>query len=146
MSEDWKQSIIEAEVLAKKGGVEGVGTGSNWKAKSWTGAEKQRYSQYKSPSPSTSPKPSSSTSSKPSSTVTARDKFHAYNDSRNRADNIASAYGVNRNDPRLKQWADANYRQNIAIKGNDPNYDPTKISYPEFTPAKKSAKDAWKNL
>ena len=69
MSESWKKSIIEAEVLAKKDGVEGVGTGSNWKEKSWTGAEKQRYqrySQYKSPSPSTSPKPSSSTSSAPS--------------------------------------------------------------------------------
>jgi len=49
MSEEWRETIIEAEVLAKKGGVEGVGTGANWKAKSWTGAEKSRYSSYKKP-------------------------------------------------------------------------------------------------
>lgn len=30
-------------VLAKKGGVEGVGTGSSWKKKSWSGSEKVRF-------------------------------------------------------------------------------------------------------
>jgi len=71
--------------------------------------------------------------------VTASDKFHAYNDSRDRADNIASWYGLNTNDPatkaNLKAWADTNYRQNIAMASNDPNYDPTKVNYPEFKPS-----------
>ena len=49
MSEEWRESIVEAEVLAKKGGVEGTGTGANWKAKSWTDTEKSRYSSYKKP-------------------------------------------------------------------------------------------------
>jgi hypothetical protein len=49
MGEEWRGSIVEAEVLAKKGGVEGTGTGENWKAKSWTDTEKSRYSSYKKP-------------------------------------------------------------------------------------------------
>ena len=49
MSEEWRENIIEAEVLAKKDDVEGTGTGANWKAKSWTNTEKSRYSSYKKP-------------------------------------------------------------------------------------------------
>ncbi len=60
MSEGWTESILEAEVLAKKGGVEGVGTGANWKAKSWTGAEKSRFAGQQQ---STAAKPASSSSS-----------------------------------------------------------------------------------
>ena len=193
MGEEWRGSIVEAEVLAKKGGVEGTGTGANWKAKSWTDTEKSRYSSYKKPtapaakSSGDSPKAPGSAPARPqqpqsssqpsqvpasekpkvaygqliskpgqpkryadSGTITAKHKFHAYNDSQNRADTIASFYGLDRKDPatksNLKKWADTNYRQNMAMDTNDPNYDPTKTSYPEFTPRKRTGREAWDKL
>ena len=78
--------------------------------------------------------------------ASASDKFHMYSASKNRADDLASWTGANRKDPNLKKWADTNYRQNLALKTNDPKYDPTKTSYPEFTPAKKSSQSTWDTL
>lgn len=82
--------------------------------------------------------------------VTARHKFHSYQDSQNRADTIASWYGLDRKNPetqkKMKDWADTNYRQNIAVDSDDPNYDPTKTSYPKFTPAKRDSRSAWNKL
>ena len=34
----------------------------------------------------------------------------------------------------------------MAMDTNDPNYDPTKTSYPEFTPRKRTGREAWDKL
>ena len=49
MSEEWRENIVEAEVLSKLGGVEGTGVGKDFKKRSWTDTEKSRYSSYKKP-------------------------------------------------------------------------------------------------
>jgi hypothetical protein len=49
MGEEWRGSIVEAEVLSKLGGVEGTGVGKDFKKRSWTDTEKSRYSSYKKP-------------------------------------------------------------------------------------------------
>ena len=171
MSEEWRQSIIEMDDFSAGGGnakmkqtgmnkasVEALGKKNLANlAKKQTPQQSQKSSQVpavKSQRQFTPPKSKTiSGVGKPAAAraseigpVTAADKFHAYNDSQNRADDVASWMGVDRKDPRVKKFADTNYRQNIALKTNDPKYDPTKTSYPEFKPAKKSSQSTWDTL
>jgi hypothetical protein len=173
MGEEWRESIMEMDDFAAGGGNAKIKeTGMNKDqvialgkknlanvAKKQTPQQPQSSSQPSQAPASEKPKVAyGQLISKPgqpkryadSGTITAKHKFHAYNDSQNRADTIASFYGLDRKDPatksNLKKWADTNYRQNMAMDTNDPNYDPTKTSYPEFTPRKRTGREAWDKL
>ena len=176
MSEGWIQTIVEMDDFSAGGGnakmkqtgmsraeVEALGkknltrlaskptTPSSLSSKSSGSAPKSeepkkepiRYGQKIS-------KPGEPAKYAPAGKVTARHKFHTYQRSRNAADDIASWYKLDRKDPKvqadLKKWADTNYRQNIAMDSDDPNYDPTKTSYPKFTPNRETAKQKWDRM
>lgn len=158
MGEEWKQSILEMDDFAAGGGnakMKQTGMSKDQvialgKKNLANAPKKQPTSQSQGSSSQTSSpkvaygqlisKPGQPKRYADSGTVTARHKFHTYNDSTSRAQDVASWMGVSHNDPRVKKWADTNYRQNIAMDTNDPNYDPTKTSYPTFAPPKRSAR------
>jgi hypothetical protein len=194
MGEEWRETIIEAEVLSKLDGVEGTGVGKDFKKKSWTDTEKSRYSSYKKPtapaakSSGDSPKASgsaqsssssSNVSSKPpessnadaiamgmspaayrrkqiqqaadvkSPTASADERETMYQKSQGRASEISSWYGRDPKDPKTGKaeddYAKADYARRLAMRNNDPNYDPTKASRPTIQRAQKSSRDAWAN-
>ena len=166
MSEEWRENIVEAEVLSKLGGVEGTGVGKDFKKRSWTDTEKSRYSSYKKPAaPTAAPAPAAAQKNNEftksgnmkqkvhtSGTVpgadgnyraqSAQDKFYRSIASDNAADDIISWNKYDRNDPKVKQaakdWADTHYRQNTALDTNDPNYDPRSTKYPDFSKFKRA--------
>ncbi len=155
MSEEWRDSIVEMSDFAAGGGnakmkqtgmskaeVEALGK-KNLAKKPTTSGKTSEKSSSENSTPEKKvkygelvSKPGEPKRYSPHGEVTASHKFHSYNQSRDRADDIASWKGLNRKDPavqaKLKKWADTNYRQNIAMDTNDPNYDPTKTSYPKF--------------
>ena len=165
MSEEWRENIVEAEVLSKLGGVEGTGVGKDFKKRSWTDTEKSRYSSYKKPAaPTAAPAAAAQKNNEftksgnmkqkvhTSGTVpgadgnyraqSAKDKFYRSIASDNAADDIISWNKYDRNDPKVKQaakdWADTHYRQNTALDTNDPNYDPRSTKYPDFSKFKRA--------
>jgi hypothetical protein len=166
MSEEWRENIVEAEVLSKLGGVEGTGVGKDFKKRSWTDTEKLRYSSYKKPTaptaaPAAAQKNNEFTKSgnmkqkvHTSGTVagadgnyraqSAKDKHYRSIASNDAADDIISWNKYDRNDPKVKQaakdWADTHYRQNTALDTNDPNYNPRSIKYPDFSKFKRAQK------
>lgn len=172
MSEGWIQNIVEMDDFAAGGGnakmkqtgmsraeVEALGK-KNLARKSSSSSAKSSGSTPKSEEPKKEPikygqkisKPGEPTRYADSGKVSARHKFHSYQDSQNRADDIAGWYGLDRKNPKvqsdLKKWADTNYRQNIAVDSDDPNYDPTKTSYPSLSAHRKPAdkRSAWDKL
>ena len=163
MSEEWRRSIVEMDDFSAGGGnAKMKQTGMDRASVEELGKKNlTRLATKKSSTPSATPKPAAAQSKpqqqrttdliRPGFTSqdrggyqkpTAAAKFNAYNglyadSSTNKADDIASWYGLDRKDPatkaKLKQYADTDYREKMAIATDDPNYDPTKTSYPEFT-------------
>jgi hypothetical protein len=134
MGEEWRDNIVE-EVLAKKGGVEGVGTGSNWKAKTWTDADKQRFSKYSSKS-SKQPTPKSPQQNKKNEAPTPSSGSKTDKEPSRVVGSTKYDVARDRFDYQKKLW-DSEFKPKSMPK--DPPKKPT-------TKVTKSSKDAWSSV
>jgi hypothetical protein len=84
-----------------------------------------------------------------SPTASADERETMYQKSQGRASEISSWYGRDPKDPKTGKeeddYAKADYARRLAMRNNDPNYDPTKASRPTIQRAQRSSRDAWAN-
>ena len=84
-----------------------------------------------------------------SPTASADERETMYQKSQGRASEISSWYGRDPKDPKTGKaeddYAKADYARRLAMRNNDPNYDPTKAPRPTIQRAQRSSRDAWAN-
>ena len=84
-----------------------------------------------------------------SPTASADEREKMYQKSQGRASEISSWYGRDPKDPKTGKeeddYAKADYARRLAMRNNDPNYDPTKAPRPTIQRAQRSSRDAWAN-